>query len=99
MRIFGTILTGAAIALVAGMGAANAQATNFAPHSGNARAYYGNGSDVPGYWDHRAMDRRAYARSPRVVRSYGPRYAPHPYGRTEGIPPALYHAGDPQYWR
>ena len=88
----------AAVALAATAGTASAQATNMSRHSGEARAYYGNGSDVPG-WNSYAMQRRGHY-APRTY--YGPRayYGPrHRYWRTEGIPPAMYHAGDPQYWR
>ncbi len=97
-----SIAAAAAIGLAASAGIANAQATNFAPVSGTARAYYGNGSDVPGRWsrDYRTRDywdSRAMARSPRLRAAPGYYYAPG--YRTEGIPPALYHAGDPQYWR
>ena len=90
-----------ALALVAATGAASAQATNMSRHSGEARAYYGNGTDLPGFNNH-AMQRRGY----QVHRGYivAPRAGWHGpyrnrYWRTEGIPPALYHAGDPQYWR
>ena len=93
-----SILAAAALGLALGVGAANAQATNIAPTPGDARAYYGGG-DVPGQrWRHS----RAYARAPwgwfgyyaAPRRYYGPRSY---YGsrRTGGIPPALYHAGDP----
>jgi hypothetical protein len=92
-----SILTAAALGLAASVSVANAQATNFARSSGDARAYYGGG-DVPGYrWRHsRAMARSHWGWSAPGY-YYGPRYGY--YGRTEGIPPALYHAGDPQYWR
>ena len=95
-----SILTAAALGLAANIGLAHAQATNFAPVSGTAQAYYGNGSDVPGPYswrDGRAMNSRAIARSQRMQWYGGPGY--YGPGRTEGIPPALYHAGDPQYWR
>jgi hypothetical protein len=105
MRTF-SILTAAALGLAAGVSLANAQATNFAPSSGDARAYYGGG-DVPGYrWRRsRAMARsqwgwsgpRAYYGAP--YGAYYGYYGDYGPGRTEGIPPALYHAGDPQYWR
>lgn len=100
MRTF-SILSIAALGLLATTSLASAQATNFSQYSGEARAYLGGG-DVPGRrW------RRGYVRGADHWASdtwtsggyYGPRgnyYAPR---RTQGIPPALYHAGDPQYWR
>ena len=98
-----SILTAAALGLAASVSLANAQATNFSPTPGDARAYYGGG-DVPGQrWRHSRA--RAHWYGPGY---YHPGYAhygsagyyggPYRY-RTEGIPPALYHAGDPQYWR
>jgi hypothetical protein len=94
-----SILTAATLGLAASVSLASAQATNFAPTSGDARAYYGGG-DVPGQrWRHS----RAYARSPWGWSAPGYYYAPRGsyYGwrRTQGIPPAMYHAGDPAYWR
>ena len=99
MRVF-PILTAAAIGLAASTSLANAQATDFAPVYGTARAYYGNGSDVPGrgWRDGRAMNSRAMARSHRTrwhARAYVPRI-----GRPASVySRPMYHAGDPQYWR
>ena len=95
-----SILTAAALGLAASIGLANAQATNFAPVSGTARALYGS-SDVTGYqWrDSRAMARGQRMRGSTPGYYYAPRGTYYGPGRTEGIPPALYHAGDPQYWR
>lgn len=96
-----SILSAAALGLFASTGLASAQATNVSPYPGEARAYLGGG-DVPGQrW------RRSYARGAdhwASGRYYGPRrydHGPYYYGprRTQGIPPALYHAGDPAYWR
>lgn len=54
---------------------------------------------MPGQrWSHS----RAMARSYWVPGDYyGPRRHYGYYGsrRTDGIPPALYHAGDPQFWQ
>jgi hypothetical protein len=96
-----SILSAAILGLCASTGFASAQATNVSPYSGGARAYYGGG-DVPGQrWRHS----RAMARSYWVPGDYyGPRRHYGYYGyygsrRTDGIPPALYHAGDPQFWQ
>src|SRR5688500_4494950 len=93
----------AALGLAASVSLANAQATNFSRTPGDAPALYGS-SDAR---YHRGWHRRAMAPRYRMhwshpgyyaYGSYGGPYRYY-YGRTEGIPPALYHAGDPQFWR
>lgn len=91
------ILTATALGVAAGTSFANAQATNFAPVSGMAPALYGS-SDAYHYRATRRSQPRSHRWHHRGYDSYG--YVPRAgYRSTEGIPPALYHAGDPQYWR
>lgn len=84
------ILTAAAIGLAATNGLANAQATNVAPQPGTAKRLSDNKTD--------AMNSRAMARSKsvRTKSSAGKRSI---VRRSRGMSPALYHAGDPRFWR